>query len=277
MKIYKSAPLPFQGQKRLFLKEYKDALASANQDIDIVVDLFGGSGLLSHVAKRMFPNMRVIYNDFDDFHIRIDNIHTTNRILDKIRAIVIDFPRKNKLSVQAKWDALKIISEEQEKGYYIDFVTISSSLLFTGRYANNLDELEKQTLYNNVKKNRYDASGYLDGIEIVKLDYRLLYDQFKKQKNILFIIDPPYLSTNTKTYKSDAYWHLTDYLEVLSILQDENYIYYTSEKSELLELCDWLSANMAVDYFGGAKVQKRINSTGNKYEYEDIMIYRINK
>ena len=46
-KVYKSAPLPFQGQKRRFLNDLRSVITRFN-DIDIVIDLFGGSGLLAH-------------------------------------------------------------------------------------------------------------------------------------------------------------------------------------------------------------------------------------
>lgn len=42
-KNYTSAPLPFMGQKRKFVKEIKKVLESYPDDVTIV-DLFGGSG-----------------------------------------------------------------------------------------------------------------------------------------------------------------------------------------------------------------------------------------
>ncbi|OOR88386.1 hypothetical protein B0183_10975, partial [Glaesserella parasuis] len=53
--IFKQAPLPFIGQKRMFLKHFSQIL---NDNIDgngegwTIVDVFGGSGLLSHTAKQ---------------------------------------------------------------------------------------------------------------------------------------------------------------------------------------------------------------------------------
>ena len=46
-----SAPLPFVGQKRMFAKEFIKVLEQFPEDT-VFVDLFGGSGLLSHIAKR---------------------------------------------------------------------------------------------------------------------------------------------------------------------------------------------------------------------------------
>lgn len=80
--VYNSAPLPFQGQKRRFVGEFRKAL-SQFPDAAMFVDLFGGSGLLSHVAKQERPEARVVYNDFDDFRQRLENIPRTNALLAK--------------------------------------------------------------------------------------------------------------------------------------------------------------------------------------------------
>lgn len=49
-----SAPLPFRGQKRNFASRLRKALEPLN-DISLIVDCFGGSGLLSRVAKDAIP------------------------------------------------------------------------------------------------------------------------------------------------------------------------------------------------------------------------------
>lgn len=68
-KQYLSAPLPFQGQKRMFAKEYIKVLQQF-PDGTTFVDLFGGSGLLSHIAKCQKPHSTVVYNDFDGYRQR---------------------------------------------------------------------------------------------------------------------------------------------------------------------------------------------------------------
>ena len=61
-KQYLSAPLPFQGQKRMFAKEYINVLQQF-PDGTTFVDLFGGSGLLSHIAKCQKPNSTVVLGE----------------------------------------------------------------------------------------------------------------------------------------------------------------------------------------------------------------------
>lgn len=86
-KVYTSAPLPFQGQKRRFISDFKEVLTQFD-DIDTVVDLFGGSGLLSHIAKRTRPELRVIYNDYDYYCDRLGMVDITNEILSRIRPLM---------------------------------------------------------------------------------------------------------------------------------------------------------------------------------------------
>lgn len=94
-KIYNSAPLPFMGQKRRFVREFKKVLAEMPEST-IFVDLFGGSGLLSHTAKRVRQEAQVIYNDYDRYCDRIANVKITNEILREIRGLLgsVDIEKK---------------------------------------------------------------------------------------------------------------------------------------------------------------------------------------
>ncbi|EFX90475.1 hypothetical protein HMPREF0027_2471 [Actinobacillus ureae ATCC 25976] len=50
--------------------------------------MFGGSGLLSHTAKRKKPLARVIYNDFDGYAERLKHIKNANKLRQEIFKIV---------------------------------------------------------------------------------------------------------------------------------------------------------------------------------------------
>nr|WP_305069652.1 DNA adenine methylase [Flavobacterium covae] len=97
MKKYTSAPLPFMGQKRRFLNEFKTALKDYPKDA-IYVDLFGGSGLLSHTVKAFYPDAKVIYNDFDNYRERLDNIDKTNALITDLRVILKDWPKDKRIT-----------------------------------------------------------------------------------------------------------------------------------------------------------------------------------
>ena len=94
-KMNLSAPLPFVGQKRMFAKEFIKVLDQFPDDT-VFVDLFGGSGLLSHIAKRTKPTATVVYNDFDNYRFRLSHIPHTNKLLADIRALVGDSVPKHK-------------------------------------------------------------------------------------------------------------------------------------------------------------------------------------
>lgn len=91
MKNFNQAPLPFQGQKRRFQTSFKEAL-SEFKSAPVFIDLFGGSGILSHWAKQVHPQATVIYNDYDDYHARLAHISQTNDLLAQFRAILQNEP-----------------------------------------------------------------------------------------------------------------------------------------------------------------------------------------
>lgn len=237
-KQYLSAPLPFVGQKRMFAREFIQVLKRYPDDA-VFVDLFGGSGLLSHITKYQKPGATVVYNDFDNYRQRLENIPRTNVLLDKIRAVVASVPRRKFLPKKTKETILRLIEQEEHRYGYVDYITLSSSLLFSMKYATNLEELRKETFYNTVRKCDYNPClDYLDGLEIVSCDYKELFNKYKDMPDVVFLIDPPYLSTEVGTYTMN--WGLSDYLDVLQTLVGTNYIYFTSNKSSIIELCDWI-------------------------------------
>ena len=259
------------GQKHKFIKEFKKVLEYYPDDVTIV-DLFGGSGLLSHTAKRAKPNATVIYNDFDNYQQRIANIPRTNALLERIREVTDELPAHKIIPSAAKTRIMELIAEEERTGF-VDYITLSSSLLFSVKYANNMGELSKETFYNRVRKSNYDADGYLDGLTIVRKDYKELFKDYCNKSNVLFLIDPPYLSTEAGTYTMR--WKLGDYLDVLSVLQGNNFIYFTSNKSQIIELCEWIEkSKLGRNPFENTqRVEIRTNMNYNS-GYIDMMFYK---
>ena len=270
---YKQAPLPFQGQKRMFIAQFATEI-SALPDSTIFVDLFGGSGLLSRTAKDIKPKCRVVYNDFDNFRARIKAIPTTNKILSQLRQVLKDIKDTSRISPNKQKKVLAII-EQYDKKTFVDYTTIGSSILFSGKYVNNLAELQKETFYNTLKQSDYlPAKDYLNGLEIRQCDYRELYKEFAGNKNAFFILDPPYLSTDTKSYSSS--WKLSDYLDVLKCLRISKFAYFTSNKSSLVELVECLERNYKVpNPFARAKKITRNNAINYNAKYEDIMLIAV--
>lgn len=270
---FKCAPLPFVGQKRFFVRDFAEVLGTVKNEVDTVVDLFGGSGLLSHTAKAALPDARVIYNDFDGYSERIANIPVTNRILAEIRPLLADMPHNQRLPGELKERILGIVAKYAEEGF-VDYSTVSRSLLFSGKWAKSLDDMCKHSFYNGIRQSDYNAEGYLDGLEVVSMDYRELFARHRDNPQALFILDPPYLSTDCGMY--EGWWKLRDYLDVLKLLPGTRYIYFTSEKSQLVELCEWLGTNhFDTSPMDGAEIRTRQNTINYNASFQDIMVIRV--
>lgn len=174
-----SAPLPFVGQKRMFAKEFIKIL-ELFKDCTVFVDLFGGSGLLSHIAKRVSPNAKVVYNDFDNYRKRLENIPRTNLLLADFRRFTEDIPRFKPITGKARDRILSRIEQEEKERGYVDYITISSSLMFSMKYSMSLDGIRKETLYNKIRKADYpQCDDYLEGLEVASQDYRELFNKYK--------------------------------------------------------------------------------------------------
>ncbi len=273
MKTFKQSPLPFQGQKRKFIHHFEDVLAMIPDDA-VIVDLFGGSGLLAHTAKRVKPSARVIYNDFDNFSQRLQNVDKTNAILAQLRTVVAGYPDAKRLEGETKQRVIEVLREAEKQDGYVDYITLSGSLMFSSCYGTSLADFERGNLYNRIRQNDYEVNGYLDGLEVVRGDYRELFHQFKDAPNVLFLIDPPYLCTDVATYTMT--WRLRDYLDVLRLLVGTKYIYFTSDKSAIIELCQWMGDNADIgNPFANAR-REDINSMPNyASKYTDIMLYNV--
>lgn len=262
------------GQKRYFLRDFAEVLGHVEGEIDTVVDLFGGSGLLSHTAKRVLPGCRVVYNDFDRYIDRLAAIEDTNAILAAIKELLIGVEHNNRLTDRQRADVLAIVEDAQKRLGRVDILTIGRSVLFSGKWVTSLEELRKHTMYNRVRPGGYECAGYLDGLEVVHMDYRDLFERERGNSRALFVLDPPYLTTECGMYEN--YWRLTDYLSVLRLLRGTKYVYFTSDKSQIVELCRFMA-----DEYGeaapmyGATVRMRTNHLNYQAKFNDMMITRL--
>lgn len=272
-KLYLSAPLPFVGQKRMFAKEFIKVLEQFN-DKTVFVDLFGGSGLLSHITKCKRPDATVVYNDYDGYRMRLQAIPHTNILLADLRDIAKNVPRHKPIKGEARERIFERIIQEERNAGYVDFITISSSLMFSMKYQLSVEGMRKETLYNNIRTTDYPlCPDYLDGLTITSCDYKELYERYKDVSGVVFLVDPPYLSTEVGTYK--MYWRLSDYLDVLNVLRDKPFVYFTSNKSSIIELCEWIGNNKALGNPFKDCQKVEFNAHMNySAKYTDIMLYK---
>ncbi len=276
-KTYKQAPLPFIGQKRNFITHFTDVLNTAIADDGdgwTIVDAFGGSGLLAHTAKRTKPQARVIYNDFDDYHLRLQHISDSNRLRQQLTKILSAAPRSKKLSPATKQAVIDCLSNFAG---FVDIKTVSTWILFSGNFANSVDELAKKTLYNRIRLSDFaEAADYLNGLEIVKQDFEQLLQPYLNDSKFLFVLDPPYVCTQQGMYANDTYFGMVEFLRLMRLVRPP-FIFFSSTRSELLDYLDFVIANNAegCEKLRGYKkrgVRSHINATTS---YQDNLIYRL--
>lgn len=244
-------------------------------DDTVFVDLFGGSGLLSHIAKRTKPQATVVYNDFDNYRHRLHHIPQTNRLIADLRDIVADsVPRNKPITGELRERIFARIEQEERTVGYVDFITLSSSIMFSMKYKLSVPEMRKEVLYNSIRKSDYPACpDYLDGLEITSCDYKELFHRYKDTRGVVFFVDPPYLSTDVGTY--NMYWKMSDYLDVLNVLAGHPFVYFTSNKSSILELCEWLGRNRSLGnpFENAVKVEFNAHMNYNA-SYTDMMLFK---
>ena len=255
----------------------KQVLANSSDEVTYI-DLFGGSGILSHTIKQLKPSAKVIYNNYDNFSKRLASVAQTNVLLDKIRLITKGLIKDKLIPDSYKNKILEIVKYEEFEVGYVDYITLSSSLLFSAKYVTNYADLAKQTFYNNVRQSNYVTDDYLIGVDVVHQDYRELFEQYRELNNVIFLVDPPYLSTDCSTYSSDNYWKLKDYLNVIDVLIDTNYLYFTSNKSQIVELCEWMEGrtdNGDVNPFKDSTTVCINTTLNHTAKYTDMMLYKL--
>ena len=52
--------------------------------------------------------------------------------------------------------------------------------------------------------------------DTLERDYKELFNRYKDTPGVVFLVDPPYLSTDVGTYNMS--WRMSDYLDVLNVL-----------------------------------------------------------
>lgn len=270
--MYLSAPLPFVGQKRMFTKEFIKVLGQFPEST-VFVDLFGGSGLLAHITKCTRPDAVVVYNDFDNYRERLNNISATNALLADLRHIVEGCPRLKPITGETRDKVFARIEKEEKQRGYVDYITLSTSLLFSMKYKTCLEGMKKETIYSRIRTSDYsDPKDYLEGITVTSEDYKEVFNRYKDVPGVVFLVDPPYLSTDVGTY--NMCWRLADYLDVLTVLKGHSFVYFTSNKSSILELCEWIDRNPFIGspFKECRKVEFKAHMNYNS-GYTDIMLY----
>lgn len=276
-KLYSTSPLPFIGQKRQIIQQFRKTLDYIIADDGqgwTIVDVFGGSGLLAHNAKYLKPQAKVIYNDFDNFSQRLQNISDTNRLRQQLYKILEPLPRSKRIDDKIKTQLLEII--HQFDGF-VDCHSISTWLLFSGKQISHINELKDHEFYNTIRMSDYPlADGYLDGLEIVSESFETLMPKFYHQDKTLFLLDPPYLHTKQNAYGLGEYFGMVQFLKLMKWVRPP-YLFFSSTKSEFLSYLDYVKEYEPTIWQRVGDFERlSFTATINKdSKYEDNMVFKV--
>lgn len=237
---YKQAPLPFMGAKKNFIENFRRILHTKEISPDTtILDLFGGSGLLSHHLKRWYPDNEVVWNDYDNYAHRLELIPITNQIKAELESRFSFSRIESKIPDETKEQILEIITKYMQKygEENIDFITLSASFLFSGNYAKNFKEFSKECFYNRYSAKVLVSDGYLKGVVRESGDYRDVLQKYAHKKCLL-ILDPPYWGTETGNYNAGI--RLIEYLRLCESLRGRDFVLFSSEKSASVEVLEFL-------------------------------------
>lgn len=219
--IFTKAPLPFRGQKRNYIKQIRQ-IDFSNKT---VIDLFGGSGLLAHTIKQQNPTARVIFNDYDNYQGRLQQIQTTEQLRQDLLISARHISKDSKIDAETKQHMISLIISSG----CTDWITLSSWLLFSGNYALSFEKLINQTWYFSVPEKPLNADGYLKGCERISSDFKHVLTDYPIDS--IIIADPPYIMTDQTGYKNGSF-KLGDAITLFKLIQHRQALYFSSIKSE---------------------------------------------
>lgn len=140
------APLPFAGQKRRWIKQLAPIIQSLPDDCTIV-DVFGGSGLVSRLCKDIHPAARVVYNDYDNYSERLLHIEETEQLRQEVVSILAPLQHHARVPDEYKDLLLHAIQAHADRYRYVDWVSLSVWVLFANHFAYSLSDLASRGFY----------------------------------------------------------------------------------------------------------------------------------
>lgn len=249
--IYKRAPLPFRGNKTKWIKDLINYFVKNHDKFEnlVFIDVFGCSGIISSLLAKLYPNNKVIYNDFDYYTklLTKPNIDRLNELRTKIYNII----KNEELAKINDDDSNKI--RYLIKHYYPNYENNNKlkNIFAAWLMFNGTDFKFDSTFYNRLPKNNYDyvdINDYLpDNVIIEHLEYKDLINKYKPILNkSLLILDPPYLGTSKEFYNKE--WNLKDTYSVLNLCIKYKCLLFEANTSNVIRLIKTISPNINLKY-----------------------------
>lgn len=249
--IYKRAPLPFRGNKTKWIKDLIKYFVKNHDKFKnyTFIDVFGCSGIISSLLAKLYPNNKVIYNDFD-YYTKLLTKSNINK-LNELRTKIYDIVKNQHLSKINDEDSDKI--RYLIKHYYPNFENNNKlkNIFAAWLMFNGTDFKFDSTFYNRLPKNNYsnvDIKDYLpDNVIIEHLEYKDLINKYKPILNkSLLILDPPYLGTSKEFYNKE--WDLKDTYNVLKLCIKYKCLLFEANSSNVIRLIKTINGNSPIHY-----------------------------
>lgn len=246
---YNMAPLPFVGQKRVYINPFRDLIYKFEGDS--IFDAFAGSGLLSRVAKDTMPDLYVYTNDIGDYQWRLSKVKETNEVLNLMRAN--GACRNNKKHEKYSSDTEQILKEIVEKA--ADKETVYQN--FYSRHGNSPRKRCRTVNYDEEL-----CSHWYDGLKLtqIKLNVDILAEYIPCD---LIILDPQYKKKPNSINQSD---YIGDTAGARSFCQK---VIKSRKKYILFDLINSDLVTLAID--NGARIVSNAEKT-NRMFAKDCMI-----
>ena len=231
-------PMPFRGNKSKWIKYlfsfFKDNKLNLNKQT-IIIDLFGGSGLLSILFKQLYPDNTVIFNDYDNYLGVLKEVDKIDDLRAKLYSYLSDTDHQEPFSgtkVNHVFDLIKHSGLNVENPKILGIIS-SWLMQISGRQLT----FKYKTLYNHVPVNPYKPKvieylQHFKDIKVIHQDYKAVINYFKTLKNVFYILDPPYLQSTKDFYKDTNQWSANNLLEIIDLALKHKSILFESTRSK---------------------------------------------
>ncbi|MDR0510404.1 MAG: hypothetical protein LBH06_04860 [Rikenellaceae bacterium] len=223
------------------------------------------------------PEARVVWNDFDNFAQRLAAIPQTNELVAQIGQAMGDSKYKGRLPLSVCRNITGIITDHASRCQYVDHLTLSAILLFSGNYADSVDAPVRSANNQGLFRwsfPRYDTTGYLEGARAGERRLAGYCRRICRARRRAVCCRPSVCYYRYIELCKDTFQSITSYLDAFNVLRDNSFIYFTSEKSGITDIFNWFERRFGYTTpLSGAKLKTLVRATGAGNRYTDMMYY----
>ena len=185
----------YAGNKREEVKYVKDDILSDIKDKNImtIIEPFCGTSAISYeIWKNSANNITFILNDNNEYLMKLYQIIKDN----KIDEFLEDMEKLNKtLDTKIKYDTHK--KNENIDPFIRWYICNKYYRIIKGLWNS---KPAKKSAKPSLEKKEFYKFIQSDNVKLMSKDWKILFNEFKDDKQALFIMDPPYIGTNNDFY-----------------------------------------------------------------------------